>query len=263
MGKRSSYVPGTFCWVDFSAHDMNAAKSWYAELFGWEVAESDTQGGPPYAMFLKDGQVVAGLGQMNDEMKSAGVPPIWNSYVSVEDVAATAQRVEQHGGKVMVPPMKVLDAGWLAFFTDPTGAMFAAWQPGQHHGAQVVNEHGALSWNELATPDVEAAKGFYGEVFGWGYEAQAMPEFEYTSCKVGENYNGGIMPMAGPQWEGVPPYWGVYFGVDDADAMADKVAKAGGKVVVPPTDIMPGRFAVVQDPQGGTFTIMKLNQPSP
>jgi predicted enzyme related to lactoylglutathione lyase len=261
MSERTSYEPGVFCWVDYVAHDKAAAERWYAELFGWQVVNEDTGGGPPYAMCLKHGKMVAGIGQMSDEMKAAGVPPMWNDYACVEDAVATAAKAVELGGKVLVPAMKVMDAGWLAFITDPAGATFAVWQPLQHHGAQLVNEHGALSWNELNTPDVAQAKAFYGPLLGWRFVDMAMG-FDYTIIKVGERDNGGVMPMTGPEWKGVPPHWMTYFAVDDCDAMAERVEATGGKVCVPPTDIPPGRFAVVNDPQGGMFTVIKLNAPA-
>ncbi|MCA9704396.1 MAG: VOC family protein [Myxococcales bacterium] len=262
MTEMTKYEPGVFCWVDHAAHDLEAAERWYAELFGWEIARQDTGGGPPYSMLLKDGKHVAGMGQMNDPMKSAGVPPMWNDYIAVDDVEAVAKRVEAAGGKVMVPPMKVMDAGWLAFFTDPGGASFGVWQAGEHHGAQLVNEPGAFSWNELSTRDVPGSRAFYEQVFGWGFTEQDMGSFQYTVIKAGDRDNGGIMPMHGPMWEGIPPHWMTYFTVEDCDAAAKKVEQTGGKVMVPPNDIPPGRFAVVQDPQGGIFTVIKLNAPA-
>ncbi|MEM9460756.1 MAG: VOC family protein [Myxococcota bacterium] len=259
MTEMTKYDPGVFCWVDYVAHDMEADLRWYAELFGWEIASQDTGGGPPYAMLRKGGKTVAGMGQMSDEMKAAGVPPLWNDYVAVEDVKATAQKVEAAGGAITVPPMQVMDAGWLAFFTDPAGAAFSVWQAGTHHGCQVVNEPGTLSWNELATRDVDASRAFYDKVFGWGYAEQDMGAITYTVIKVGERDNGGLMPMHGPQWEGIPPHWMTYFAVEDCDATAKSVEQTGGKMMVPPTDIAVGRFAVLQDPHGGAFTAIQLS----
>lgn len=261
MSEMTTYDPGVFCWVDYVAHDMEAALRWYADLFGWEIDHQDTRGGPPYAMLRKHGKSVAGMGQMSDEMKSAGVPPLWNDYVAVQDVQAVARRVEDAGGTVTVPPMQVMDAGWLAFFTDPAGAGFCVWQAGQHHGCQRVNEHGALSWNELVTRDVAASREFYEKVFGWRYAEQDMGTLTYTMIKAGERDNGGIMPMQGPQWEGVPPHWMTYFAVDDCDATASQVTQTGGTVMVPPTDIAVGRFAVLQDLHGGAFTAIELRTP--
>lgn len=261
MSERTSYEPGVFCWVDYMARDMPAAERWYSELFGWEVVRGDTGGGPPYAMFVKHGKLVAGLGQMSDEMKASDVPPTWNDYACVEDAAATVTKAVELGGTVVVPAMKVMEAGWLAFLTDPAGAHFAVWQPLEHHGAQLVNEHGALSWNELATPDVAQAKAFYGPLLGWRFVDQPMGGFDYTVIKVGERDNGGFMPMTGPEWAGVPPHWMTYFAVDDVDAIAEKVKATGGKICVPPQDIPPGRFSVLEDPQGAVFTAITLKSP--
>lgn len=262
MTEMTKYEPGVFCWVDHVAHDMPAAQRWYAELFGWEVDTQDTQGGPPYAMFLKQGKSVAGIGQMNDEMKKGDIPPQWNNYVCVADVNAVTEKVKENGGTVTVPPMQVLDAGWLAFFVDPQGASFCVWQAGNHIGSELVNEHGALCWNELMTADVDAAKKFYSAVFGWTYEAMPMDGVAYNVIKVGERSNGGIMPMEGPSWQGVPPHWMTYFAVDDCDEVARNAADTGGTVCVQPIDIPVGRMAVLGDPDGGTFTVLKLNPPS-
>ncbi|MCX4243845.1 VOC family protein [Paraliomyxa miuraensis] len=262
MSERSRYEPGVFSWVDHVAHDKAKAERWYAGVFGWKIREQDTAGGPPYAMFFKDGKVVAGIGQMSDEMKAAKIPPMWNDYVTVEDVAATVARAAELGGQVAVPPMQVMDAGWLAFLVDPAGATFGLWQPGRHHGAQLVDEHGALCWNELNTPDVAKAKAFYEPLLGWRCETVPMGSFEYTTIKVGERDNGGMMAMTGPEWQGIPPHWMTYFAVDDCDAIAEKIAATGGKVCVPPHDIPPGRFSVVEDPDGGVFTIIRLSAPS-
>jgi predicted enzyme related to lactoylglutathione lyase len=261
MSERTSYEPGVFCWVDYVAHDKTAAERWYAELFGWEVSHEDTGGGPPYGMFFKEGKVVAGIGQMSDEMKAAGVPPMWNDYVSVADAAATAAKAVELGGQIAVPAMKVMEAGWLAFVVDPMGATFGVWQPQLHFGAQRVNEHGALSWNELNTPDVARAKAFYGPLLGWQFAEQPMGGYDYTVIKVGVRDNGGFMPMTGPEWAGIPSHWMTYFAVDDCDATAKQAAASGGKICVPPFDIPPGRFSVLEDPQGGVFTVIKLKSP--
>lgn len=259
MTLKEAYQPGEFSWVDYVAHDMEAAKSFYAALFGWEAHDQDTQGGPPYAMFSKDGRVVAGIGQMSDEMIGGGVPPLWNSYVSVRDAKAVEDKAAALGGKVLVPSMRVLDAGTLAFITDPAGASFGVWQADQHHGAQLVNAPGAFCWNELASPDVEASRSFYGELFGWSFQEGPAGPTKVLMIKNGDRDNGHMLQMTGA-WEGVPPNWGVYFAVEDADRAAEKVAGLGGKVLVPPMDIPPGRFCVVMDAQGAHMNLIRLKE---
>lgn len=260
MSEISEYEHGRFCWVDLSAHDMKAAGAWYSELLGWTVEEQDTQGGPPYAMFMKGDKVIAGIGQTSDEMKQAGVPPMWNNYVSVDDVGAIADKVTSLGGKTIVEPMKVLDAGHLAFFTDPEGATFAVWQAAEHPGATLINEPGAFSWNELLSRDIGKAASFYGELFGWTFVDIPIGH-PYKVGKLGDRDQLGLLQIDdnfGP----MPAMWSTYFAVADCDATVAKISATGGKVIRPPTDIAPGRFAVVGDPQGGNFNVIQLAKPS-
>jgi predicted enzyme related to lactoylglutathione lyase len=250
------YEEGVFCWVDLSCKNMAEASRWYGELFGWEISSSG--GDMPYAMALQGGKMVAGIGEMSDDMKKMGHPPTWNSYAWTDDCAKAEATAREFGGSVIVPTMSVGEFGTMAFLKDSTGAVFGLWQPGMHRGAQVVNEPNTLCWNELMTTDVAKAKAFYTKVLGWSYESAPMGDFDYTLVKVGERMNGGMMPMDGPMWEGVPPHWMVYFAVADTDEICRKIEATGGKVCVQPTDIPVGRFAVVEDPQGAVFSVLKL-----
>lgn len=259
MAEMTEYPDGVFCWVDLIAADLDAALRWYGEMFGWDNREAVAEGHGRYVMFSQGGKLVAGAGQMSEEMKAAGVPPSWNSYVSVSDAAATVAKARELGAEITVPVVQVPGSGALAFLTDPTGASVAIWQDGGHCGAGLVNEPVSLAWNELATRDVDGAKAFYGELFGWGFGSQDMGAFEYTTLKVGERDNGGILPMIGEHWQGIPPSWMVYFAVEDVDATAAKIEGAGGSIKVPGVDIPGvGRFAVVADPQGAVFTVISL-----
>jgi predicted enzyme related to lactoylglutathione lyase len=255
------YEEGVFCWVDLSAQDMAAASRWYSELFGWEVMPGTSE--MPYAMAMQGGKMVAGIGEMPDEMKKMGHPPTWNNYAWVEDCAKVETMTRELGGSVVAPTMSVGEFGTMAFLKDPTGAVFGVWQPGLHRGAELIGEPNAMCWNELMTPDVDKAKDFYAKVLGWAHRTMSMGDFDYTVSSVGKLEVAGMMPMTGPMWEGVPPHWMVYFAVADTDETCRKIEASGGKVCVPPTDISVGRFAVVNDPQGAMFSIIKLApQPS-
>ena len=252
----SKYDSGAFSWVDLMAHDAAAAGKFYSALFGWEAREQDTQGGPPYVMFFNGEHAVAGMGQMSDEMKAAGVPPMWNDYITVEDAQATTDKVKELGGGVTMPPMQVMQAGRMAFLTDPEGAAFAIWQPIEHIGATLANEPGSFSWNELAGRQ-DSTKDFYAGVFGWSYEVMEFGAFKYTVIKNNGRDNGGMVRM-NEEWGETPSHWMTYFAVEDCDATCEKLKELGGKVCVPPTDIPKGRFSVVEDPQGAIFTVIKL-----
>jgi predicted enzyme related to lactoylglutathione lyase len=252
MAERTGYAPGTFCWTDLTTTDQAAAKEFYRGLFGWEAEDLPVGDGIYYSMQRLRGKDVAAISPQPQQQRDAGVPPAWNSYVSVESADATAQRAKELGGNVHAPAFDVMEAGRMAVIGDPQGAFFMLWQPRQHFGAAIVNEPGALVWNELNTPDPEAAIPFYSGLFGWKIEPfEGSPE-PYLSIKNGDSNNGGIRELKQP---GVPPHWLVYFGVEDVDQALAKVEQLGGSKIAGPIDIQIAKIAVVNDPQGAMFAI--------
>jgi len=259
MGERDGYEHGVPSWVDLGTTDVEAANAFYAGLFGWEYETQPTEMGMPYTMFAKDGKHVAGGGPLPPQLAEQGVPPFWNSYVNVTSVDDAVAAAEAAGGSVAMPAMDVMDAGRMAFVLDPTGAAIGFWQAGEHKGAQLVNAHGALVWNELMTDDVPAAKAFYAAVFGWEAHTDKMEGGPvYTSFKVGDSFVAGMMEKA-PDMQ-FPNYWNIYFQVDDVEAAAAKVTELGGSLMSPPFDTPVGRMAVASDPQGASFSIITMAQ---
>lgn len=179
------------------------------------------------------------------------MPPNWQSYVSVEDIEAAAERAKSLGATVLAEPFDVMDVGRMAVIQDPTGAVFSLWQSGRHFGAGLVNAPGALSWNQLNTNDVEGARKFYAQLFGWEDETFEEDGATYLTVSVDGWRNGGIMTM--PEGVQAPPHWLVYFAVEDVEAAAAKVRELGGEVIVPPMDVPAGRITVARDPQGAVF----------
>jgi hypothetical protein len=261
MTEMTKYKPGTFSWVDLNTTDAGGARTFYSKLFGWSHDDLPAGEAGVYTMFNIGGKTVAGMAQMSPDQQAQGMPPVWTSYVTVISADETAKKVKALGGTLMMEPMDVMDVGRMGLAQDPGGAVFAFWEPRAHIGAQVVNEPGCLSWNELATRDTGKAGEFYTRLFGWETQVQEMPQMVYTTFMVGERSNGGMMQMD-EKWEGAPSRWMAYFAVADCDTSAKKVEELGGKVHVPPTDIPSvGRFSVVQDPQGADFTIIYLINP--
>lgn len=254
------YSHGQFCWVDLVAHEMGPAARFYAELFGWTIEEQDTDGGPPYSMFVRDGAPVAGIGQMSDEMKVEGAPPSWNSYICVDDVREVTERAGALGAEIVAPPTQMMDAGWLSFVQDPTGATVAFWEAVEHSGAARVNEPGTFCWNELTTPDLETAKEFFGELLGWTYDTNTESKAPYYIIENEGRQNGGILQMT-DEWEGVPPHWVVYFAVADVNDSAESVADLGGELRHGPFNTPVGRMLVAADPQGAIFHLVGLRGP--
>src|SRR3954451_21615973 len=153
-------------------------------------------------------------------------------------------------------PMDVMTARRKGVFQEPQGAFFSVWQPGEHAGAQLVNEPGSLSWNELNTRDVDGSKAFYGSVFGWGAVTHEGP-MPYTEFQLGGEPVAGMLSMPDTM-EGIPPHWLVYFAVDDADATVARCQELGGSVLMAPMDIPQGRFAVRADSKGAPFAVIRL-----
>jgi predicted enzyme related to lactoylglutathione lyase len=191
---------------------------------------------------------------MRPEERQHGAPPHWNAYVTVKSADESAKRAQELGARLLAPAFDVMDAGRMAVLQDPQGAVFQVWQANKHIGAKILREPGTLGWTELMTNDTGAATTFYTSLFGW--TPKVSPE--YTEFSVGNTPDAGMMKID-PKWGNVPPNWMPYFQVNDADATAAKATELGGRVMTGPTDIPNvGRFAVVADPQGAVFAVIKI-----
>ena len=256
MTERTSYEPGTPSWADLATPDVDASARFYGDLFGWEVESA----GPPeetggYGFFKLRGHRVAGVGPLMQEDQ----PPVWSTYVSTDDADAVAARATQAGGAVIVEPMNVMDAGRMAFVMHAGGGAVGVWQPGRTIGAELVNEPGAMAWNELHTSDADGAKAFYSAVFGWIADDQPLGESTYTVFQLAGRGIGGMMPDLPPD---APPFWLTYFEVSDCDATVAKAQELGGSVAWPAAEMEGvGRFAGLSDPHGIQFAVITSVQP--
>ncbi len=272
MPERDRYIPGVPCWVDSQEPDPEAVLPFYSGLFGWEFENGmpDDAEGVYYMARIRGGDVAA------ISSVPPGAPPraMWSTYVAVADADASATKVRDAGGTVFMDPFDVMDAGRMAVVADPEGAMFCLWQAKENIGAKVVNEHGALNFNGLATRDPEAAEPFYNAVFGWkilplkagpmwvlpGYGdhlEEQNPGLKENMKQMGApdgfvDVVAQITPIEAGDSD-TPTHWSVTFAVDDAVATAAKAAELGGEVVAEPFDAPWTRLAVIKDPQGATF----------
>jgi len=243
MGQVERYPNGTFCWVDLGTDDAAAAKAFYGGLFGWEFDDLPTGEQGTYSTCRLRGRAVAGL---YDRAEMPG----WGTYISVEDVEGTTRRARELGAKVLVEPFDTPGGGRVATLRDPAGAVVSLSQPGEMFGAELVNEDGTWTWNELVSADLAAARDFYVELFGWS-AADAPGAFPRTAFTLGELLvGGGHAPSPG---EDPAPRWVVTFWVSDADQTAARARELGGSVLLPPMDIPVGRLTVVADPRGAAF----------
>jgi predicted enzyme related to lactoylglutathione lyase len=273
MPERDGYIPGVPCWVDTSQPDPEAACAFYRGLFGWDLEDVMPPESPvAYYMARIRGGDAAAIGGIPE-----GAPQVatWNTYIWVDSADETTEKVRAAGGTVLAEPFDVMDSGRMAVLSDPEGAVFSLWQPNQHQGAKVVNEHGSLNFNTLATRDRAGAEAFYGAVFGWktldipsgvtwmlpGYGdhlEEKTPGLREQMAQMGAP-DGFIDVVAAltaitDDDADTTPNWGVTFGVDDVAAVAAKARELGGEVLSGPTDAPWSRLAVIKDPSGATFT---------
>ena len=237
------HPPGTFSWAELHTSDADAAKAFYTALHGWTFKEMSRG----YQMAHKGDKPVTALIQGDR-------PPHWNNYVTVESADDAAGRAEELGGTILNGPFDVHHAGRMAVVQDPTGATLSVWEPKSHPGAALVNEPGAMTWNDLVTPDLETAARFYGDWFGWRVE-EIAGSGGYHVIWNGERTNGGMQPLRPEMGPETPPHWMPYFGVEDVERDAETVTENGGMKLVGPVDVPNGRFVVIADPQGAVSAI--------
>jgi len=251
VGERTEYTPGTFSWVELLTSDADAAKAFYAELMGWTYEDLPLPEGGSYTMVLKDGKRVAGLHQPAPE--NAG-PPAWLSYVTVEDADAAVERAKELGATTLAGPFDVMDAGRMAVLQDSQGAVFAVWEARGSIGAELVNDPGSLTMNQLNAADVDTARGFYSSLFGWRIET-VSEDPPYWGMHNGETLNGGLMEL--PPGGGAPPHWLAYFTTADIESAAARIPELGGNLVVSPMSVPAGLILVAGDPQGAVFALFE------
>jgi uncharacterized protein len=244
----TAWPDGTPCWVDCQVDDPAKAGEFYRDLFGWEIEGTGEEGGG-YLMAGKAGRPVAGIGPKTQP----GMPAVWTTYFATADADALTGKITAAGGQVLAPPFDVLDAGRMVVAADPTGGVFAGWQARAHQGAAVYNEHGAYTWNELHTRQLDTAKSFYADVFGYTYadigDGTTMRYAMFTA-PGGQDSAGGMNDDTLMPGDPMPSYWLTWFQFDDVDAGVARAAELGAAVMMPPSDSPAGRMAIVAAPQG-------------
>jgi predicted enzyme related to lactoylglutathione lyase len=242
----SNWPNGTPCWVDLGAPDVDAARSFYSTVLGWTY----TGGEPEYGGYLTcqvDGRDAAGMGPQQD----AADPPRWTTYFAADDADAAAERITAAGGTVLMPPMDVGPMGRMVIALDPQGNPFGLWQGGLNTGVRIHGEPGALVWNEAAVDDPAAAREFYTAVFGFSW-TEVPDAAGYCTFASDERPLGGL---GGVQAD-LPRGWSACFAVASCDEAVSAVESGGGKVLLAAQDTGFGRFAVVTDPWGASFSVM-------
>lgn len=244
---------GAFCWNQLNTPDLEASRAFYEGLFGWRLVQDEVAGVPMHL-------IQNGTGMLGDFMvmpAEVKAPSHWLSYVWVQDIEAVVAKVEALGGSLCLPITEISQVGRIAVLADPQGATLGVYTSGHAPAEAQPSGAGTFCWYECATRDVEALKTFYGGLFGWSPLPQSMGDFTYTLMQRGDEQIAGIMPMEGPQWDGIPDHWLTYVAVADIEATVARVAGLNGQVCVPVKDIGIGRFAVLMDPLGAVFSVFQ------
>ncbi|MCC9310626.1 VOC family protein [Kitasatospora sp. RB6PN24] len=236
------------CWVELATIDAAAATVFYTGLFGWRAAVDQRPEAAGYTVLTQAQGPVAALAPQYRE----GRPPAWTVSFLVEDADATAARITEAGGRVLLGPVDVLELGRYTAAADPSGAVFALWQARDFGGAAVLGKPNSLGWVELHTRDVAACAAFYTAVFGWGSSAGQ----HYTQWRLAGRDFAGMVRMDDSYPAEVPAHWLPYFAVADVDAIVNKAAGHGAERVMGPMDVPDGpRIAVLRDRQGAAFGV--------
>ncbi|MDG9711277.1 VOC family protein [Streptomyces sp. DH10] len=247
---------GSPCWADAMFSDLEGAKSFYGDVLGWTFAEASTEFGN-YTQAYANGKAVAAV-----------VPPMpgqegqsqWCLYIAARDAAATAARIRDHGGEVLMEPMQVGDFGTMCLARDPGGVVFGVWQAGTHEGFDTMAEPGAYTWAEVFTREPEKSDAFFPAVFSYTQKDMEHGEMDFRIYDLGERSVLGRMKMTDEFPPEVPPYINVYFAVENCDDAVAKATKLGGVLRFGPMDTPFGRFASLSDPQGANFSIIDITR---
>jgi predicted enzyme related to lactoylglutathione lyase len=256
MAEAKTAVANKPTWVDLSTTDAPAAREFYSKLFGWKIeVDPDPQYGG-YGMAEAGGKRAAGIGPK----MSPDAPTAWSIYIATDDIDGLAKKVQSAGGKVVAPPFDVGVQGRMAAFQDPSGAVISAWQGGAMNSQMPVGEQNTFGWAELSARGVDKAIPFYQKVFGWTPHANDMGPDQppYTEFQLGGESLAGAQEMQPMVPAEVPSYWLVYFAVGDVDKSFKTATQAGARELVAPMEFPGGRFAILTDPQGASFGLLKM-----
>ncbi|MEE1815409.1 VOC family protein [Streptomyces sp. NPDC090082] len=254
----TQFTKGSPSWIDLGTPDTDVSAAFYGAVFGWTFHSAGPDAGG-YGFFQQDGATVGALGPLTEEDARSA----WTLYFQTPDADATAREAAGAGGTVRVAAFDVMEAGRMACLTDPAGAEFAVWQPGQVKGLERTSSPNTLLWAELHVADPESTLGFYRTLFGWRWSLMDAPGMTYQviSTAEGDQEDTSFGGAAALRNEGEVTRWVPYFMVADPDTASRTAQGGGGSVVMPAADVPDvGRIAWLADPFGAVFAVMK---PSP
>ena len=257
------HQPGMFSWADLATTDRKGSTQFYTQLLGLDHTDNPVGVGIVYTVLSKAGKSCCAIYEMPSEMRDmTGGRPAWKAYFTVESADETAARARELGGVVIQEPFDVFEEGRMVLIQDPTGAVFAVWEPRKGIGAQLFGEPGALAWCELYTRDTDRASDFYAGLFGWSSTPGPAADGagEYLVQMIDGQPAAGMMAIR-EEWGEMPASWSIYLAVADLDESRERAKKLGATEITPPMEVEDiGRFVYLQDPQGAYVTIMQITR---
>jgi hypothetical protein len=247
--------------VELSTADATASNQFYAALFGWRRSFMPRDDGSFYTLLQLDGKDIAAFQEVYEEPATKDRLPGWRLHIATDNLDRSLKKAIALGGRLLEGPSEMDEVGRFALLADSTGAVFVLREAHGHIGAEVINQAGALAWQELATSDCETAKDFYGNLFEWQAQTISAGARTYTKFKTRKNRweSGGLAPLTDAR----PPGWMAFFAVDDCDKSVSKARTLGAHIKKPPADLPGiGRCATLEDPQGAVFSVVSLPEPS-
>ena len=249
----------TVCWVELGTSNTDDAMKFYSELFGWTTIREEMSGDCFYTMMKSGDTTVGGAYKLQAKQIEHGVPSHWMPYIAVENIEESTQRAKSLGAEIKMGPMDVMKVGRMTVIADPTGATIAMWQAlgDNNPSSDDKSPLGTRCWSELITDDIDRAKAFYSELFGWKHETSDMGSTAYTVASIGDKMVGGILAKT-PDMGPMPSAWINYFTVESCDGAVARANSVGGKALMPAIDMTGvGRFTWLTDPQGAMFGILQ------
>lgn len=265
--ERPAFRTGAPAWMDLTSHDLEAARRFYGELFGWTFIDEGEGFGHYHRVLLGDA-VIAGIvparDQDGDPASPEDLPARWAVYLAAEDVDATASAVVEAGGGLIVPPTTIPGMGRMAYVEDPLEVEFGLWQGGDLRGFEAMGAPGDPVWFECMSGDTLVAEQFYRDALEW--QMAVMPGsgdagFWYATDRAGADAAAGLCDASAFLPRGEGGYWRMYIAVEDVDGTLERVRELGGSVLDGPMDSPFGRLATVADTEGASFQVIRRAVP--
>lgn len=244
---------GEVTWVDLTSSDPRRSEAFYADLFDWTFAESSIDG---YRVVTRDGHRLGGIVAADEDHPLDA----WTVHLRADDLVRTHRAAADLGGRTFVEPTAIGNHAAGSVVADPTGAVLALLRPDEFRGIGEVGLPGYPAWFELHSTEATASIRFLERVFGLETDAVAdEPGFRYSTMRDAEGETVfGVLDLDGIVPAGSRSSWTVYFGSSDVEADVSRARERGASVALEPVDTPHGRVAILVDPTGAVFGLVRV-----